>query len=138
MTLPIVVTHGDFADLQDMLARHKSARQIDQPYTTSLEQELQRAQVVAAEELPKGVVTMNSKVTVYDLDEKEDEVITLVYPWQSDPANNHVSVLAPIGTALIGCHVGQTIKWPTPSGMRRLRIKSLVFQPERDGVVSVR
>jgi regulator of nucleoside diphosphate kinase len=130
MTPRIFVTQSDLHQLEQMLSK-QAARVEDRPYVASLQSELRRAEVVDAESLPPNVVTMNSRVQVYDVSGKEREVITLVYPWESDPENNRISVLAPVGTALLGCSVGDTINWPTPSGIRRLRVETLVFQPER-------
>jgi regulator of nucleoside diphosphate kinase len=78
---------------------------------------------------------MNSKVLLCDLDTQERELFTLVYPWHADPDNYRISILAPIGTAMIGCRVGDVIKWPVPSGIGRFRIEELIYQPEREGLV---
>ncbi len=135
MTPRITITQDDLCQLEEMLSQ-QAARAEDKPYIASLQNELQRAEVVDPESLPRDVVTMNSQVQVYDVAAKERELITLVYPWESDPENNRVSVLAPVGTALIGCRVGDTVNWPTPSGVRRLRIEALAFQPERESLTA--
>jgi regulator of nucleoside diphosphate kinase len=59
-----------------------------------------------------------------------------VYPWDADADNYRISVLAPVGTAMIGCRVGDVIKWPVPAGTGRFRIEELVYQPEREGLLA--
>jgi regulator of nucleoside diphosphate kinase len=73
---------------------------------------------------------------LYDLDTKERELFTLVYPWDADANNYRISVLAPVGTAMIGSRVGDVIKWPVPAGIGRFRIEELIYQPEREGVLT--
>jgi regulator of nucleoside diphosphate kinase len=102
-------------------------------HLTRLIAELQRAEVVAADEVPHDVVTMNSEVVLRDEDTGETETYTLVYPNQADIAQNRLSVLAPIGTAILGYQVGDVIRWSVPAGVRRVRIEEVVFQPERVG-----
>jgi regulator of nucleoside diphosphate kinase len=59
-----------------------------------------------------------------------------VYPWDADSDNYRISVLAPVGTAMLGARVGDVIKWPVPAGTGRFRIEELVFQPEREGLLA--
>jgi regulator of nucleoside diphosphate kinase len=110
-------------------------REPDSESKTALTEELSRATVVASEEIPAGVVTMNSIVRcVDDLTGKRFEV-TLVYPGRStDERANPVSILAPFGTALLGLSVGQSINWQVPGGKDlSLRILEVVYQPESEG-----
>ena len=103
------------AELRTMIDRaHNNGEGV---HLADLEAELKRARIVPAEDVPRDVVTMNSKVLLYDLDTREREVFTLVYPWQADADNYRISVLAPVGTAMIGCRVGDVIKWPVPAGI---------------------
>jgi regulator of nucleoside diphosphate kinase len=76
---------------------------------------------------------MNSTVRLRDLDSGEVETYTLVYPNEADAEENRISVLAPIGTAIIGYRVGDVIKWPVPGGFVRLRVEEILYQPERAG-----
>lgn len=95
-----------------------------------LEEELNRASVVANEELPADVVSMNSKVRYQDLETGKETVVTLVYPHEADIEKNKVSVLAPIGSALIGLRVGQIIQWPVPNGKeKQVRVLAVLSQP---------
>ncbi|NLY94346.1 MAG: nucleoside diphosphate kinase regulator [Myxococcales bacterium] len=100
----------------------------------ALESELVNAKVVPPEEVPPDVVTMNSKVRFIDLDSDEERIVTLVYPKDADPAESKVSVLAPVGAALLGLSVGQCIDWPMPGGrVKRLKIAEVLYQPEAAG-----
>jgi regulator of nucleoside diphosphate kinase len=93
--------------------------------------ELEDAIVVPADRLPCNVVTMHSRVRYVDETTGARREIQIVYPEQADPAEGRVSVLAPVGAALLGLAVGQTIEWPFPDGrLRRLRVEGLLFQPE--------
>lgn len=74
---------------------------------------------------------MNSKVRLRDLDTEETETYTLVYPDKADASDGRISVLAPVGTAIIGYQVGDTIDWPVPAGLRRLKVEAVLYQPER-------
>jgi regulator of nucleoside diphosphate kinase len=78
--------------------------------------ELTRARIVGDDELAANVVRMGSRVTYCDLANGRTRGITLVYPREADMARNRVSVLTPIGAALIGLRPGHSIDWPTPEG----------------------
>lgn len=99
-----------------------------------LEGELLRAKVVAKEEIPADVVTMNSRVVFENVGTGERREVTLVYPGSADINAGRISILVPIGTALLGLRVGQSIDWELPSGERqRYRIAALPYQPEAAG-----
>jgi regulator of nucleoside diphosphate kinase len=76
---------------------------------------------------------MNSRVGLVDLDTEEEMVYTLVFPHEADITQSKISVLAPIGTAILGYRVGDTLTWQVPDGMRRLRVKQILYQPEAAG-----
>ena len=92
--------------------------------------ELNRATVVEIDKIPQDVVTMNSKVCVKDMDTSKDAIYQVVYPEDADIEQNRVSILAPIGTAILGYKVGDVIEWRVPAGLRRLKIKKILYQPE--------
>ncbi len=99
-----------------------------------LESELVRAHVVPREEIPEDVVTMNSRVVFENETTGERREITLVYPGNADIDAGKISVLVPIGTALLGLRVGQSIDWELPGGEKqRFRIVKVPFQPEAAG-----
>jgi regulator of nucleoside diphosphate kinase len=99
-----------------------------------LESELVRANVVPREKIPRDVVTMNSRVIFENETTREQREITLVYPGSADIDAGRVSVLVPVGTALLGLRVGQSIDWELPGGEKqRYRIVKVPFQPEAAG-----
>jgi regulator of nucleoside diphosphate kinase len=98
-----------------------------------LRQELDHRTVVAADEVPRGTVTMNSRVRVRDLRSGETETYTIVYPDDADIELGRLSVLAPLGTALLGARTGDVVKLEVPAGVRRLEIAKILYQPEASG-----
>jgi regulator of nucleoside diphosphate kinase len=99
-----------------------------------LESELVRAHVVSRDEIPRDVVTMNSRVIFENETTRERREITLVYPGRADINAGKVSVLVPVGTALLGLRAGQSIDWELPGGEKqRFRIVEVPFQPEAAG-----
>ena len=99
-----------------------------------LESELVRANVVPREKIPEDVVTMNSRVIFENETTGERREVTLVYPGSADIDAGRISVLVPVGTALLGLRVGQSIDWELPGGeMQRYRIVQVPFQPEAAG-----
>jgi len=98
-----------------------------------LEEELNRAKVVNPQKVPKDVVTMNSQVRIRDIDSSEESTYTIVFPSEANVANNRISILAPIGTALLGYRVGDVVDWEVPSGLKRLEIVETLYQPEAAG-----
>lgn len=99
-----------------------------------LERELVRANVVPREKIPADVVTMNSRVVFENETTGERREVTLVYPGNSDIDAGKISVLVPVGTALLGLRIGQSIEWELPGGEKqRYRIVNVPFQPEAAG-----
>ncbi|MEO6603621.1 MAG: nucleoside diphosphate kinase regulator [Polyangiaceae bacterium] len=127
-----IVTAFDLHRLDALLERIRY--QVKAPPTlTWLERELERAVVVKSEEVPATVVTMNSQVEVSDLDTEERRCLTLVFPSMAGIDAGRVSVLAPLGNALLGSREGHAIELKTPRGVRRLRVDRVVYQPEAAG-----
>lgn len=127
----IVMTWPDHAHLTAMVqARQNSSNVFDAKAFRRLAAELARARLVAAEDIPEHVVTMDTQATVRDLDSDEVFAFTLSWPEEADAARDRINVLAPLGMALLGCRVGQQIEWPVPGGVRRLRVEKVLFQPE--------
>ena len=103
------------------------------PGKTELQMELDRAEVVAPQSVPPDVVTMNSKVR-FALESGEEFCLTLVYPKDMDGSAERISILAPVGSALLGLSAGEHIEWPRPGGgMMKVRLVEVVYQPERTG-----
>lgn len=129
----IFITDYDAERLNQLINDPSRLEQRQHQYLDSLRAELAKAQVVPSREIPRDVVTMNSRFILVDLDTKEEEEYTLVFPSDADISESKVSVMAPIGTAIIGYSVGSTITWNVPDGKRRLRVKKVVYQPEAAG-----
>lgn len=126
------MTEFDLRRLDALFERIRS--QVKPPPTLSvLEREAQRAIVVKPEEVPATVVTMNSQVQLMDLDTNEQRYVTLVFPAMASTDTGCISVLAPLGTALLGSQEGTPVTWQTPRGARRLRVERIVYQPEAAG-----
>lgn len=124
----LIVTEQDYERLA-LLLQHFGG-----PQAEHLEEELAQAQVVPQKEVPADVVTMNSVVECLDQDNKKSFDVTLVYPQDADVTKGRISVLAPVGIALIGLRVGQSILWPMPNGHKRsLKVTGLRYQPEASG-----
>jgi len=84
--------------------------------------EVERAEVVASEQMPADVVTIGSCVTYQDADAGSIRSVRLVLPGDADPERQRVSVVSPLGSALIGLSVGQEIRWSIAHRERRLRV----------------
>lgn len=126
----LVITETDFERLQWLIESWKQLSPRDAERLDDLENELRRATVVKSDEVPPDVVTMNSRVRIQDLSRGGEHTYQIVFPEDADLDENRISVLAPIGTALIGYRTGTTVEWRVPSGTRRFRILDVEYQPE--------
>ena len=100
-----------------------------------LETELERAEIVEPEEIPADVVTMNSTVRFKVASSDEEFEYTLVYPKDTDGSKHKISILAPVGSAMLGLKEGDEIEWPKPGGgSLTVHIDQIVAQPEREGL----
>jgi regulator of nucleoside diphosphate kinase len=128
----IQLTALDYERLRSLIDSWPDTR--DVAAAQALSDELDRAEVVPAEQIAGNVVTMNSRVVFEDQETAAKREVWLVYPQESDVERGRISVLAPVGSALLGLAVGQTIDWPLPGGQaKRLRIVEVVYQPEQAG-----
>jgi len=127
---PIVISSLDLNRIEALLERMPP---VEVAQYEGLRSELDRADVVDSSDIPADVVTMNSVVTFKDEDSGDEVTITLVYPSGAGVPGT-VSILAPVGSALLGLRVGQHIQWPTPDGRRRqLCVLEIEYQPESSG-----
>ena len=129
----IYITEYDLKRLREFIVEAKQVERRGNEYLDSLDVELSRGKVVAPTEVPPDVVTMNSRVRLVDLDTHEEMVYTLVFPQEADITQSKISVLAPVGTAMLGYRVGDTFTWHVPDGVRRLQVKQVLYQPEASG-----
>ncbi len=130
---PIIVSRVDKDRIVSLLFEVENSGYRGSPYLQKLRAELRRAQVLEPHEVPSDVITMNSVATLLDLNTGETMEYTLVYPDQADVSQGKISLLAPIGTAMLGYRVGDTFEWDTPGGKRFLRVERVIFQPEAMG-----
>ena len=133
----LVVSQTDCQRLEAVIRSARMDSRVRRDSVAALEGELKLARVVPDGKVPADVVTMNSVVRLRDLDSDETEEYELVYPADADVEHNRISVLAPIGTAVLGYRIGDIIEWPVPAGLRRLRVEELLYQPERAGALPV-
>ena len=129
----IYITEYDLKRLRELIEEAKRVDRRRNEYLESLDAELSGGKVVAPTGVPSDVVTMNSQVRLMDLDTREEMVYTLVFPQEADITQSKISVLAPIGTAMLGYRVGDTFTWKVPDGIRRLQVKQVLYQPEAAG-----
>lgn len=128
---PIYVSTQDHEVLQLLLKSLERERAA----CDRLRVELLRATKCDAAALPPGTVQLNSRVRLLDLDRDEVEEYVLTMPAAADPEQQRISVLAPVGTALLGYRVDDEIEWPTPGGTRRLKILAVTPEPPRTGLI---
>lgn len=131
----IVITETDRSRLEQLLNSDFAKTVQPASQIAELRKELLRAKIVDPADVPPDVVTMNSTVRLRDLEMDEIDTYTLVYPEKADISRDLLSVLAPVGTAILGYRVGDVIRWAVPRGFRRLRIDEVVYQPEREGAL---
>ena len=128
---PIIINELDAERIDRLLEQPAYA---SLPVADALNVELDRAQMCAPASMPHDVATMNSKVTFRDLKSGETRTRTLVYPTQMTDSSTQLSVLAPVGAALLGLRVGDTINWALPGGAStHLEVLELLYQPEAAG-----
>lgn len=125
----IVITARDMARLRGLLDSVRRFDSRDHRHLAELEDELGRAEVIPGR-APAHVVTMNSEVTVRHLDEGRTVTYKLVFPKDADVARNRLSVLAPLGTALLGYRAGDLLEWVMPGGVRRFRVEHVGHAPD--------
>ena len=127
----VVLTSQDLERLEALLEALPSNAL---PGKEALLSELERAEIVEPDQIPPSVVTMNSTVRFRIDSSGEDYCLTLVYPKDIDDTGKKISILAPVGSALLGLSTGDEIEWPSPGGGTvKVRIVEIIYQPEREG-----
>jgi regulator of nucleoside diphosphate kinase len=129
----IYITSFDHSRLSALLSPDALQTSKDKAHLLQLKKELERALLVEPADVPADVVTMNSKTRIRDLETGEILEYTLVFPRDADIRLNKISILAPIGTALLGYRVGDVIEWTVPGGVRVLKVEAVLYQPESAG-----
>jgi regulator of nucleoside diphosphate kinase len=119
----VIVTDADMDRLSRLVRALKHSLFRDQLQLESLQQTLESAVVTSSERIPRGVIRMNSRIRVLDFDTQKKELYTLVFPENADISTSRISVLAPVGIALLGRRQGDVIEAKVPGGARRLRVE---------------
>lgn len=128
----IFVTRQDLSRLNALIEGVAASRNVDA--AEALESELARAQVVDPNQIPPDVVTMHSRVRFLDESNGNVREVTLVFPHEAAANEGKVSILAPVGVALLGLRQGDSIDWPMPNGRKKtLQIMDVTYQPEAAG-----
>jgi len=129
----IYITDSDKKLLKQLIRDARALGSEHEVHVKELEEELNRGKVVKSKDIPKDVITMNSKIRLKDLDTREEMIYWLVFPDDADPDQSKISILAPVGTALLGYRVGDVIEWKVPAGLRKLKVLEVLYQPEAVG-----
>ena len=127
---PLVLSRLDCDRLEALLDRPAHAG----PAFDALRDEIARAEVREPRDMPNDAITMNSTARFLDEASGQEREMTLVFPHGADGSPGKVSILAPVGSALLGLRTGQSIDWPMPGGNSiRLRVLEIRYQPEAAG-----
>ena len=127
---PIVLTRPDHERLRLLVETVRARRRWEEIHLLALAEELESAEIVEPDAVPPDVVTMRSRVRVLDMVSGHESTYTISYPVEANLDAGKLSVLAPIGTALLGYREGDVVEWPVPGGVRVLKIEKLEHQPE--------
>ncbi len=125
----IYITKNDHKKLVDLINKKRDHNDSDK----NLLMELNRAVIVEPQDVPGDVITMNSLVVFRDIESKEDLEYWLVFPDDADINQKKISVLSPIGCALLGYTIGETISVTTPKGEKKIKVEKILHQPESHG-----
>ncbi|MDD3375583.1 MAG: nucleoside diphosphate kinase regulator [Candidatus Omnitrophica bacterium] len=129
----IYITDNDMKRLRELIMVARDYGPEDEKVLKELENELDKAKIVKFKDIPKDVITMNSVIYLLDVAEGEVAVYKLVFPNQADASEDRVSILAPLGTALLGYSVGDIIEWKVPAGIAKWKVEKVLYQPEAAG-----
>lgn len=129
----IIITKNDYSRIQRSIDNAKRKHSIGINEAEILINELHSALIVDPHEVPGDVVTMNSIVKISFLDSNKSMQFQIVYPGAADIRENKISIFSPVATALIGYKVGDAIEWIVPSGLTKIRIDEIIYQPESAG-----
>jgi len=125
----IYITQNDYAKLKKLI----NEKTPQDEYDRILLVELEKAKIVAAEKIPSDVITINSQVEFIDLNSNNKLTYFIVFPAEADIKQNKISILSPIGCALLGYKIGDTIELTTPGGQKKLKVEKILHQPEAEG-----
>lgn len=129
----LYISKNDMEQLLELIDGLRSVPKANQANLDLLEKELYSSVQVEPADIPHDVVTMNSKVAITDMESGEKMTYTLVYPSAANISENKLSILAPLGIALLGYRKGDVVEWSVPSGTKKYIIDDITYQPEASG-----
>lgn len=133
MSRAIFITSTDQERLERLIQLEEEFAPGSKTHLAELKSELKRAVIIEPQDTPSDVITMRSQVLLKDLSSGEELTCTLVYPDEADMAEGKISVLAPIGTAILGYRENDKVEWAIPGGTALLKVEKILFQPEASG-----
>ncbi|MEL7587332.1 MAG: nucleoside diphosphate kinase regulator [Prolixibacteraceae bacterium] len=129
----IVITELDYVRLSQLILLTKNNKTIELRNLDFLRQEIARAKRVDSKKMSADYVTMNSEIEILDLDSNKTMTLKLVYPQEADFRSGRISILSPLGSALLGYKVSRTISFEVPKGTKQIKITRIIYQPEANG-----
>jgi len=129
----IIISKQDSTRIHNAIRDAKLKNSIKKEDADKLLAELHSAKIVASEDIPKDVVTMNSIVKIHFHNNKNSVQFQIVYPYLANMKENRISIFSSVGSALIGYRVNDEIDWLIPSGMTKIVIDEIIYQPEAAG-----
>jgi len=129
----IYITENDMKRLRELIMVAREFDNGEKKYLKKLEDELDKGEVVNSQDVPNDVITMNSKVCLRNINTQKEIIYWLVFPDDANADQGKISILAPIGTALLGYKVGDIIEWRVPAGLTKLKVEEILYQPEAAG-----
>ncbi len=132
----IQITESDYVRLCGLVNSERNLKTEELKNLSFLGAEIKRAELVSAEQIAPDFVTMNTQMEIVDLDTGKPMVVKLVYPKDADFRIGNISVLSPLGAALLGYKAGSVISFEVPKGIKRMEIRRILYQPEANGEFS--
>lgn len=129
----IIITELDFVRLNNLILFAQNNKTIESRNLNFLRQEIGRAKKVDASKMGADYVTMNSEIEILDLDTGKTMAVKLVYPQEADFRSGRISILSPLGSALLGYKESSTVAFEVPKGTKRIKITKIIYQPEANG-----
>ncbi|HWR08707.1 nucleoside diphosphate kinase regulator [Sporomusa sp.] len=133
MSRAIFITRTDQERLEKLIQTEEEFAPGNKTHLEELKSELKRAVIIEPQDIPSDVITMRSQVLLKDLSSGEEMICTLVYPDEADMLERKISVLAPIGMAILGYRESDKVEWEIPGGIALLTVEKILFQPEASG-----
>ena len=129
----LTVTQPDYKRLTSLIQDMHGNKSIDKKYLSYLGLELQKADVIDSRKITPEFITMNSVMDVEFLQSGRKMELRLVYPQEADFTKGLISVLSPLGCALLGYKAGDIIEFEAPAGTQKVHVEKVVYQPEANG-----